>query len=533
MNEILSRDSIVCIQEHWLYNYEAQTINDLFPSYDVAIKCSDDDDPLPPTYKPRGFAGVAVMWHKDISPAIKVLPDGGNRLIAIQCETDAGPLTLINTYMPTEGTKDATTSYQAVLDEVMAVITRCADNSMIIWTGDLNASMIKRSHPTKNDKLLESFCMENNLSKYDMPNQPTYHHFTGLSSSQLDYFLRLSHQRILLENVNIDKRHPCNNSAHDAVKADLIPKIHLKRTSAQQMDGGPHRIRWDKVNMKRYKTLTGERLKSMLDVIQEPIHPELLILRTNEILKKSASDAEEKPKPRKKRQGFQWDRQLKPYVTRSKKAHWEWKQQASPIETGSSANIARKDAKKQLRRMQRQLAAEARTQLFQEIMDSAETDRVKMFKLIRKQAGKVGSRLAQCIIEFKGNSKGANGWMNYFEDLATPKWYDTYDKPAMEAAKFKHLLIASLEHENPSYLPVLEKERIGSFVQQLNNGKAADAYGIAAEHIKYASNDEATAVLFLIINGIFPEWKIPFIIRNSTAVASSLDAYLICSAAMP
>ena len=87
-------------------------------------------------------------------------------------------------------------------------------------------------------------------------------------------------------------------------------------------------------------------------------------------------------------------------------------------------------------------------------------------------------------------------------DLPKPKWYDTYDKPAMEAAMVKHPLIASLEHENHSYLPVLEKERFGSFVQQLNNVKAADAYGIAAEHIKYASNDEATVVLFLIINGI-------------------------------
>ena len=51
--------TILCLQEHWLFNFETDTLSDLFPEYDSAIKCCDDEDPILPLHKPKDTAGVA------------------------------------------------------------------------------------------------------------------------------------------------------------------------------------------------------------------------------------------------------------------------------------------------------------------------------------------------------------------------------------------------------------------------------------------------------------------------------------------
>ena len=61
LHEILSSQVICCIQEHWLHNFEVQIINDLFPAYEAYVKRTDNDNPIPPAYKPRGTSGVAIM----------------------------------------------------------------------------------------------------------------------------------------------------------------------------------------------------------------------------------------------------------------------------------------------------------------------------------------------------------------------------------------------------------------------------------------------------------------------------------------
>ena len=51
----------LAVQEHWLFNFQVQDLEKTFCSHYVHSKAVDDDNPFPPTQKPRGYGGVALV----------------------------------------------------------------------------------------------------------------------------------------------------------------------------------------------------------------------------------------------------------------------------------------------------------------------------------------------------------------------------------------------------------------------------------------------------------------------------------------
>ena len=47
-------------------------------------KSVDDDNPLPPTQKPRGYGSVACFVNKNLGVKFKFHPNGGNRVIVLE-----------------------------------------------------------------------------------------------------------------------------------------------------------------------------------------------------------------------------------------------------------------------------------------------------------------------------------------------------------------------------------------------------------------------------------------------------------------
>ena len=77
--------------------------------------------------------------------------------------------------------------YQEILDEVHEIICKYSPLHTIIWTGDMNAST-NRQKPNSNDRLFEHFRKDHELYVIPLtPDVPTFYHFNGVSSSQIDY----------------------------------------------------------------------------------------------------------------------------------------------------------------------------------------------------------------------------------------------------------------------------------------------------------------------------------------------------------
>ena len=450
------------------------------------------------------------MWKKELDHAITILPDGGPRVQCIQVATDTGLVSIINTYMPSEGTHDQTADYHSVLDEVNEITQKLKVNSKVIWLGDLNGSFI-RAKQTSNDKALKAFCVETGYhSKLSSRETPTYHHFSGQATSQIDHIMGISEQDDLINEVIVDVHNPHNVSSHDAVVATLgcTP---IKCTAAKSSCQVPSKQKpnWKKADPAKYLDLTEQRLECLIEAGGLDLPAEALVDRINDILLQCASECgAHTPKPRCKRSTkMPWNNTLKPLVKALKQSLWAWKSAGKPLE--SPEHTAVKDAKRSLRSAQRQLAAMHRKEHFNNIMTAHSSDKQTFYKIIKKQRNTKRSDLA--IIDFEdSNASEEEKWSEYFEQLATPKDNPHYNTEYKNSRELQFMLLQLLEDREGAnkHEAQLTEEVIGKHIASLKNGKAADMFGITAEHLKLASPTINT-VLQALTGKIFTNQKLP------------------------
>ena len=120
--------------------------------------------------------------------------------------------------------------------------------------------------------------------------------------------------------------------------------------------------------------------------------------------------------------------------------------------------INKNECKKQLRRRQRQIAAEQRNGLYKEILTS-HTDHKKMFyKLINKQRNHKQSSISELIIDDVHVTELdmiRKGWASYFEKLATPVDDKNLDNNYKSKVQLRKLLIQNAcEHDNTDFEPI-------------------------------------------------------------------------------
>ena len=66
LRELLKTCDILAIQEHWLFSFQLGSIETNFVSHHAYSKAVDDNDPLPPNQKPRGYGGVSILFRKNM-----------------------------------------------------------------------------------------------------------------------------------------------------------------------------------------------------------------------------------------------------------------------------------------------------------------------------------------------------------------------------------------------------------------------------------------------------------------------------------
>ena len=115
---------IVCIQEHWLWEFQSHEISKLGAEKDFIIRCSDYLDPISGVNLPRGKGGVCrILWPKAWSSKVKRLNEGNERIVAIEITcNNQEKLCLINTYMPTNNSSvNSHMDYSECLDTIHQV----------------------------------------------------------------------------------------------------------------------------------------------------------------------------------------------------------------------------------------------------------------------------------------------------------------------------------------------------------------------------------------------------------------------------
>ena len=125
----------ICIQEHWLFNFEQKQLSKVHPEYVYAAKSVHNYDKMSAKQRPRGYGGVSTLWKKSISA--KVYPDGSYTALEVQLNNN---ITIVNTDIPCRGAYCGD-EYQ---DEMYQISELCIKfgNSHITLPGDMNSVLV-------------------------------------------------------------------------------------------------------------------------------------------------------------------------------------------------------------------------------------------------------------------------------------------------------------------------------------------------------------------------------------------------------
>ena len=88
-------EQIICMQEHWLNDYEKSAIENLVPNYTAFVRCWDTKERITNFKARRGKGGVSIMWTNQWSHFIKRLDGGNERIIGIELK-GSEPLFIFN-----------------------------------------------------------------------------------------------------------------------------------------------------------------------------------------------------------------------------------------------------------------------------------------------------------------------------------------------------------------------------------------------------------------------------------------------------
>lgn len=181
---------------------------------------------------------------------------------------------------------------------------------------------------------------------------------------------------------------------------------------------------------------------------------------------------------------------------------------------------ANKEAKKQLRKAQRQENARKRTQHHNTIMQASENDDELFYRLIRIQRGHhfnddemmVDDRIICDPDEIREE------WANYFEDLSHPAPNVNFDNLYKDLVDEDHIVLQNLMHtlskqEDCSVTPA----EVCAAIKKLNNKKAPDKAGIQSEHLKFAGQ-EINQHLADVFSAILDESVIPHAFKEGVTI---------------
>ena len=156
-------NEIVCLQEHWLWDFEKHWFRNEIPNFGSFIRCNscDSNDTISNFSIPRGRAGVAILGNETLTDSISRLEVRNERVIAIEINCSI-KLCIIHVYLSTNKL-GSEYGYRECLDVVHDIIQRYEASHTIVPCGNLNGSLLP-SRNNKHDIILKVFVKNHCLS---------------------------------------------------------------------------------------------------------------------------------------------------------------------------------------------------------------------------------------------------------------------------------------------------------------------------------------------------------------------------------
>lgn len=136
-------------------------------------------------------------------------------------------------------------------------------------------------------------------------------------------------------------------------------------------------------------------------------------------------------------------------------------------------------------------------------MDARSTDTKLFHKLINKQIGNSEGYVSELTANgqvYRTEEGILKGWRGHFEALATPNDNEDFDMKYARLVSDEVPVISDLCKTSES--EEITPEQIRKAIESLNTGKAADYYGVTAEHFLHGG-EAVIQVMTHIINSLY------------------------------
>ena len=273
-----------------------------------------------------------------------------------------------------------------------------------------------------------------------------------------------------------------NTSSHVKISAFILTQFEMPSMSSQlKTNKTTKKLQWEKIDKHRYTSVLEKELKKLeskdIPSVDHKLQGLIEVIHT--------ATAKAVPSKITKLKGPTWKAspKVRNLLLNCKDKYKKW------VGSGKSDNILRKDnimAKRELRKQLRKEKIIDRRNFYGELMQNPTTE--KFYQLIRRNNGNKGQRTGSLIVngeEIFSATEQRLAFSKYYEDLSIPKDHG-YDSAYLELCSVRHEMIAEICRENPSEPDPITVEEVTKAIHQLNNKKAADEFGLTAEHLKYS-----------------------------------------------
>ncbi|VDI56566.1 Hypothetical predicted protein [Mytilus galloprovincialis] len=317
IKDILFKENskIVCLQEHWLFNFEKNSLDELFPECEWTVKSVDELNPIGPTQRPRGYGGVAILWREDIKHLIERLVEGSERIVCVKVNVSPKPYILMCVYMPCRGSKYVNSEFNDILDQLREIINKYYPKYQFVLCGDWNCDISSRFQNIKlseRQAAMKNFLHETNLAYNET--DVTFIHPNGQEVSTIDYIFM---SKEIDEDLNLTKRLdmlPANTSDHHPIYTTIQCHFESKIKTAEK-NQYPSKVNWSKIDLEKYQTEITNKINE-LEAKEKIIDVKDLINALTVVQAKFSK----KSKPHKQKNTHIWNDEIALALLNNKKA---------------------------------------------------------------------------------------------------------------------------------------------------------------------------------------------------------------------
>ena len=107
----------------------------------------DDNNPISPVQKPRGYGGVAILWQEELDYLVDTnFTEGNERIVAIKIQVAPVPILLLSVYLPSNRSKSSDSEYMECIDILHEITRKYHSSHQILLCGDWNCDLTKNNN---------------------------------------------------------------------------------------------------------------------------------------------------------------------------------------------------------------------------------------------------------------------------------------------------------------------------------------------------------------------------------------------------